>query len=297
MGRSPGSGGVLVTGASSGIGAAVAGELVRRGFAVFGTIRRTGDAPELAELGATPVLMDVTDRPSIAAARALVERVLAGRPLRGVVNNAGIAGAGPLELVPLEDVRRVLDVNVLGVLAVIQVFLPLLKVSRGRIVNVSSVAGRAALPFMGPYAASKFALEGMSDSLRRELLPFGVDVIVIEPGSVRSKIWDKVQAMDLSRYRGTSYERALERFRERALRAVPRLPSADIVARAVARALTARRPRVRVVVSDHPWLERLVLLLPDRVLDRLVGWAVWRSVGVPDEGTRARGPDPGDPPA
>src|SRR6266704_2863483 len=210
--------GVLVTGASSGIGRAVAGELVRRGFTVFGTIRRRDDAASLAALGATPVTLDVTAAATIAAARAQLERALAGQPLAGLVNNAGIPAAGPLELFPLDDLRRVLEVNVIGVVAVTQAFPPLLKASRGRIVNISSVAGRGALPFVGPYAASKFGLEAISDSLRRELLPFGVRVIVIEPGSFKTAIWSKVEAMDLRRYAGTPYESVLERFRRASLR-------------------------------------------------------------------------------
>ena len=270
---------VLVTGASSGIGRAVVGELVRRGFTVFGTIRRRDDAASLAALGATPVTLDVTDAATIAAARAQLERALAGQPLVGLVNNAGIPAAGPLELLPLDELRRVFEVNVVGVVAVTQAFLPLLKAARGRIVNISSLAGRAALPFLGPYAASKFALEAISDSLRRELWPFGVDVIVIEPGNIQSKIWDKVEAMDLTRYRGTPYEAVLTRFRDSALRDGRAAPPADLVARAVRRALTARRPPTRIVVSAHPWLERLAVGLPDRWLDRLMRWTVWGTTG------------------
>ncbi len=270
---------VLVTGASSGIGRAVAGELVRRGFTVFGTIRRRDDAESLAALGATPVTLDVTDAATIAAARAQLERALAGQPLAGLVNNAGIPAAGPLELLPLDELRRAFEVNVVGVVAVTQAFLPLLKAARGRIVNISSLAGRAALPFLGPYAASKFALEAISDSLRRELWPFGIEVIVIEPGNIQSKIWDKVEAMDLTRYRGTPYEAVLARFRERALRDGRAAPPADLVARAVRRALTARRPPTRIVVSAHPWLERLAVGLPDRWLDRLMRWTVWGTTG------------------
>ena len=270
---------VLVTGASSGIGRAVAGELVRRGFTVFGTIRRRDDAAALAALGATPVTLDVTDAATIAAARAQLEHALAGQPLAGLVNNAGIPAAGPLELLPLDELRRVFEVNVVGVVAVTQAFLPLLKAARGRIVNISSLAGRAALPFLGPYAASKFALEAISDSLRRELWPFGIEVIVIEPGNIQSKIWDKVEAMDLTRYRGTPYEAVLARFRDRALRDGRAAPPADLVARAVRRALTARRPPTRIVVSAHPWLERLAVGLPDRWLDRLMRWTVWGTTG------------------
>src|SRR5438093_1841345 len=189
--------GVVVTGASTGIGAAIARDLSGRGFRVFGTVRRAEDEAALERAGVTAVRMDVTDPTSIARAREQVERALAGAPLEGLVNNAGIPAAGPLELFPLDELRRVLEVNLVGVLAVTQAFLPLLKASRGRIVNMSSIAGLGALPFMGPYAASKFALEAMSDSLRRELLPFGVRVIVIEPGSFKTAIWSKVEAMDL----------------------------------------------------------------------------------------------------
>jgi NAD(P)-dependent dehydrogenase (short-subunit alcohol dehydrogenase family) len=269
-------GGVLVTGASSGIGAAIARELVVRGFRVFGTIRRPEDEAALADAGAASIRMDVTDTASIAAARAAIERALAGRPLVALVNNAGIPSAGPLELVPLAELRRVLEVNLIGVVAVIQAFLPLLKASRGRIVNISSLAGRTALPFLGPYAASKFGLEAISDSLRRELSPFGVCVVVIEPGNIQSKIWDKVEAMDLGPYRGTPYERVLERFRTEALRGGRRAPPATIVARAAWRALSDRRPPTRIVVSAHSWIEGLIVRMPDRILDWVIRRMVWK---------------------
>jgi len=282
-------GAVLVTGASSGIGAAIVRELALRGCVVFGTIRRAQDAAGVAALGATPVTMDVTDAGAIATARADIERALAGRPLAGLVNNAGIPVAGPLELLPLAELRRCLEVNVIGVVAVTQAFLPLLKRAHGRIVNISSVSGRAALPFMGPYAGSKFALEGLSDSLRRELLPFGVDVIVVQPGSVQSKIWDKVEAMDLSPYRGTRYGPALERFRDQALRGARRAPSPDGVARAVAKALTARRPPTRMLVTDYALLTRLMFGLPDRWIDWLIGRTVWGKAGKGERGKGTRG--------
>jgi NAD(P)-dependent dehydrogenase (short-subunit alcohol dehydrogenase family) len=274
------SSGVVVTGASSGIGAAIARHLAGRGFRVFGTIRQPEDGAALQGDGITPVRMDVTDTESIARARAEIERALAGAPLAGLVNNAGIPAAGPLELIPLEEFRRVLEVNVIGVLAVTQAFLRLLKAARGRgrIVNISSVAGRSVLPFMGPYAASKFALEAVSDALRRELRPFGVAVTVIEPGSFQSRIWDKVEAMDLGRYRGTPYEQVLERFRQAALRGAERAPPPDKVARAVGRALTARRAPIRVVVTPHGWIERIWLWLPDRWMDWLIHRAVWRAM-------------------
>ena len=247
-------GGVVVTGASTGIGAAIARHLAERGFRVFGTVRRAEDEVALARDGVTPVRMDVTDTASIMRARGEVERALGITPLIALVNNAGIPAAGPLELFPLDELRRVLEVNLIGVVAVTQAFLPLLKVSRGRIVNISSVAGRGALPFLGPYAASKFGLEAISDSLRRELSPFGVRVIVIEPGSFKTAIWRKVEAMDLRRYAGTPYEGVLERF---------------------------RRPMLRVMVTPHGWLDRIPLWIPDRWLDWLTYRLLWRGVRLP----------------
>ena len=271
--------GVVVTGASSGIGAAIARDLAARGFRVFGTVRREQDGTPLEAAHVVPVLMDVTDAVSIARARDEVSRALAGAPLAGLVNNAGIPSAGPLELVPLDQLRHVLEVNLVGAVAVTQAFLPLLKAARGRIVNISSVAGRGALPFMGPYAASKFALEGASDSLRREMLPFGVRVIVVEPGSVQSRIWEKVERWDLSRYRGTPYERVLERFRDLALRSGQRGLPAERVAHAVAKALTARRPPLRILVVESALGYRLMELLPDRLMDWLIERVLWKKAG------------------
>ena len=273
--------GVVVTGASTGIGAAIARHLAGRGFRVFGTVRRAEDEVALARDGVTPVRMDVTDTASIMRARGEVERALGTTPLIALVNNAGIPAAGPLELFPLDELRRVLEVNLIGVVAVTQAFLPLLKVSRGRIVNISSVAGRGALPFVGPYAASKFGLEAISDSLRRELLPFGVRVIVIEPGSFKTAIWSKVEAMDLRPYAGTPYESVLARFRRASLRGAERAPPPDKVARAVWRALKARRPPLRVMVTPHGWLDRIPLWIPDRWLDWLIFRFLWRGVRLP----------------
>ena len=273
-------GGVVVTGASSGIGAAIARDLAARGYRTFGTVRRPEDRAALDAAGVTPVDLDVTDTASVQRARGEVEQRLDAGGLVGLVNNAGVPAAGPLELLPLDELRRVLEVNVVGVVAVTQAFLPLLKTTRGRIVNISSVAGRGALPFMGAYAASKFALEAVSDSLRRELLPFGVDLVVIEPGSIQTKIWDKIEAMDLSPYRGTAYEPVLMRFRNAALRGAKTAPPPELVAQAVARALRARRPPTRILVAAHPWVERLVIRLPDRWMDWLIKRALWRAASV-----------------
>ncbi len=269
-------GGVIVTGTSTGIGDATARELARHGFRVFGTVRQSAQAGGLREAGVTPVLMDVTDPAAIARARDTVVAALGGEPLVGLVNNAGIAAGGPLELLPLEELRKVFEVNVLGVVAVTQAFLPELRRARGRVVNISSVSGRLATPFAGPYCASKFALEAISDSLRRELLPSGVDVIVIQPGSIRTPIWEKAARTDVDRYRGTIYERALNLVKEHATRRSQRGLAAEVVARAVVEALTARQPRTRMLVVRGLLRTRLLRLLPDRWIDRAAARVVWR---------------------
>src|ERR671915_2319963 len=181
------SGTVLVTGASSGIGEATALHLKELGFDAVAAVRKNEDAERLAGRGLRTVKLDVTDVDSIDAAR----DELAGGPLAGLVNNAGIAVAAPLEYLPLDQLRDQLEVNLVGQLAVTQRFLPALRAGRGRIVNVSSIGGRVALPLLGAYHASKFALEAISDTLRRELRSQGVDVIVIEPGGVKTPIWRK----------------------------------------------------------------------------------------------------------
>jgi NAD(P)-dependent dehydrogenase (short-subunit alcohol dehydrogenase family) len=264
-------GGVLVTGASTGIGAAITRQLAKQGFEVFGTVRRPADGQSLETAGVTPVLMDVTDVESIACARQVVAETLGGRPLRGLVNNAGIATGGPVELVPLDEVRGVFEVNVLGVVAVTQAFLPLLRAARGRIVNISSLSSRVALPFVGAYAASKSAVEGLSDSLRRELADAGVRVVVVQPGTVRTPIWDKLAAVDHDRFRGSVYEEPLRRVRELALAGGSQGLPPEAVARAVGAALTARRPPTRIVVARGSYLaRRVVYLLPGRWIDHLI---------------------------
>lgn len=267
---------MVVTGASTGIGAATVRLLAERGFRVFGTVRRAKDATSVEESGAVPVTLDVTYMPGIERARDTVERSLHGDPLVALVNNAGVPSVGALEYLELDVLRKALEVNVVGAVAVTQAFLPLLRSAKGRVVNISSVSARMALPFAGPYAASKAAMEAISDSLRRELLPTGVDVVVIQPGSVRTAIWEKIEAEDLTRYAGTVYEPALARLREAALKSGARgLPPED-VAQAVLRAITARKPPTRIlVVGKGRFFQRIVRLLPDRLLDWLVGRRIW----------------------
>jgi NAD(P)-dependent dehydrogenase (short-subunit alcohol dehydrogenase family) len=266
---------VVVTGASSGIGLDACRELAARGFRVFGTVRRAEDEAAVQAAGATALRLDVTSRPSIQAAREQVTKLLEGAALAGLVNNAGISGAGPIELADLDEFRTMFEVNALGAVAVTQEFLPLLKAGRGRVVNVSSVSGRIAPPFMAPYAASKFALEAISDCMRHELRPFGIDVVVIQPGVVHTPIWKKGAARDLGPVRGTVYEKPLTSLRDGAAGVDERAMPPSRVSRAILRGLTARRPPARIPVVRSRALYALQALVPDRVRDRRIARRVW----------------------
>jgi NAD(P)-dependent dehydrogenase (short-subunit alcohol dehydrogenase family) len=252
----------LVTGASSGIGAACVRRLEGSGWRVFAGVRATGDAP-----AGTEVLLDVTSPKQIHDA---AERI--GK-LDALVNNAGIAIAMPLEFLPLDELRRQLDVNVTGQIAVTQAFLPQLRRSRGRIVFVGSIAGKSALPFLGAYAASKHALEAIADTLRVELRPFGVAVSLVEPGTIRTPIWTKSAALAESlahaapRELGELYGERVDAFGRVARERGARGGSADEVALAIEEALTQERPRTRKLVGRDAKLRSGVERLPDRVRD------------------------------
>nr|WP_284701138.1 SDR family NAD(P)-dependent oxidoreductase [Rhodoplanes tepidamans] len=260
----------MVTGASTGIGRAVTMRLLAAGWTGFATVRRVEDAPP----GVTALLADVTDPPSLDAARQTVEQALAGRRLAALVVNAGIALPGPLLHQPLDEIRRTFEVNVLGAVATVQAFVPLmLPVGDGsaRIVAISSVSGKIAAPLVGAYAASKHALEALCDSLRRELMLHGVDVAIVEPGPIATPIWDKGLEFGGTRYAETPYRDTVAamttHFADSVAHALPATRVADVVLEA----LTARRPRSRYVVTARPLTDfRLPRLLPDRLLDRLI---------------------------
>jgi len=266
---------VVVTGASTGIGRATAVHLAARGFRVFASVRKSKDAEELP--GATPLTLDVTDADSVRDASETVSRALGDAALAGLVNNAGIAVSGPLEFVEISDIRRQFEVNLFGQIAVTQAFLPLLRRGGGgRIVNMSSISGRIAAPFLGPYSMSKFGLEAFSDALRRELEPFGIQVSVVEPGAIRTPIWEK--GVDSSRERIARmperarelYGRRLEQLTNLAQEMAESGAAAEEVANAVHHALVARRPKTRYLVgADAKLTAKLAWLLPDRALDRL----------------------------
>jgi NAD(P)-dependent dehydrogenase (short-subunit alcohol dehydrogenase family) len=268
------SGTVLVTGASTGIGEASALHLRELGFDVIGAVRKDEDAERLEGQGLRTVRLDVTDAAQIAAAR----DGLGDAPLAGLVNNAGIAVASPLEFIPIDRLREQLEVNLIGQIAVTQAFLPALRRENGRIVMMSSIGGRVALPLVGAYNASKFGLEGASDALRRELRPQGVDVILIEPGGVRTPIWKKgARVADEIQADGPAegerlYGRMIEKVRAET-RKIDEERGSDPreVAEAVGTALTADRPRARYLVGrDAKSRAVMARVLPARVMDRLI---------------------------
>ena len=275
-----GKGSVVVTGASTGIGWAVTQVLTQRGFHVFGSVRKAADAERLtAAFGAavTPLVFDVTDEAAVRAAARTVEATLDGRPLAGLVNNAGIAVAGPLLHLPVDEWRKQLEVNLTGVVITTQAFAPLVGARLpaagrpGRIVNIGSVGGRNANPFMAPYCATKFGLEGLSESLRRELLPFGVDVIVVAPGAVATPIWDKADETDTSAYADTVYAPALDRLRAYMLSIGKNGLPPERIGEAVHTALTTPKPKVRYTITPQPMQMLMADVLPKRTLDRIVG--------------------------
>jgi NAD(P)-dependent dehydrogenase (short-subunit alcohol dehydrogenase family) len=255
----------LVTGASSGIGAATAARLARSGWRVVAGVRRPGAAPE----GTEEIRLDVTDPEEIAAAAARVDE------LDALVNNAGIAIAMPLEFVPLEELRHQLEVNLIGQVAVTQAFLPALRRTRGRVVFVGSIAGKSALPFLGPYAASKHALEAVADSLRLELRPWGIRVSIVEPGSIRTPIWTRGAAKAdelLAANEGRAaelYGQRIAAFRRIAARRGAGGAPAERVAKTVEATLTAERPRTRFLVGGDAHIRAGVERLPDRARDRV----------------------------
>jgi len=277
---------VVVTGASTGIGRACALRLDRLGFLVFAGVRRDADGKALkkaSKSGLTPLLIDVTEKASITAAASAVDNAVGEEGLAGLVNNAGIAVPGPLEFLPLDDLRSQMEVNVIGQVAVTQSFLPLLRKGQGRIVNIGSIGGRMATPFLGAYAASKFAMEALTDSLRMELKPWGISVSIIEPGSIDTRMWEKGQdAADVLLEKlppegHKFYDPAVNAMRKAAEKTAREAIPPSAVAKAVVHALTSDKPKTRYVVGTDARIQAVVArLVPDRMRD----WLVAREMGL-----------------
>lgn len=273
---------VVITGASTGIGAACALHLDRLGFTVFAGVRKSEDGEALQKDSSdrlVPIELDVTDFTSIERSQVLVSKSCVSHGLYGIINNAGIAVVGPVEAVPIADLRQQLEVNVIGQVAVTQAFLPLVRQARGRIVNMGSIAGLSTMPLMGPYSASKFALEAITDALRLEVQQWGIHVAIIEPGAIATPIWNKsaIEAAEreaaIETELRTLYKPVVAAVRKVVGDASKRAISPDAVAKVVAEALTAPTPKTRYRVGTDAKLRALMVkLLPDRISDKLLTW-------------------------
>jgi NAD(P)-dependent dehydrogenase (short-subunit alcohol dehydrogenase family) len=270
---------VVITGASTGIGWATTKLLLDRAFRVFGSVRKQADADRLkAQFGPnfTPLTFDVTDEAAVLAAAREVRAALNGETLAGLVNNAGIAVAGPVLELAADEFRHQMNVNVIGPIISTQAFGPLLgsdlslKGPKGRIVMISSVAGKNGNPLTAAYTASKHAIEGLSESLRREMMLFGIDVVIIAPGAVKTPIWSKAEQVDISAYKNSPYFPALERIRKFMLQLGETGLPAEKIAEAIAEALTSAHPKVRYQLTPDPMRHLMTAVLPKRMLDKII---------------------------
>jgi NAD(P)-dependent dehydrogenase (short-subunit alcohol dehydrogenase family) len=267
---------VLVTGASTGIGRATALRLDAAGWQVFAGVRKESDADSLRDAGSeriAPLILDITDAGQIATAAAQVEAESEGG-LDGLVNNAGVAIPGPLETLAIDDFRRQIEVNMTSHVAVTQALLPAIRTARGRIVFISSIGGRVALPLTGAYHAAKFGIEAVGDVFRQELRPWGVSVSIVEPGSIDTPIWERGErtADELATpEREGLYGKAIESYRKVVRETAERGIAPEKAVKAIEHALTARRPRARYLVGfEAKLLARAKLLIPTPIFDRIV---------------------------
>jgi NAD(P)-dependent dehydrogenase (short-subunit alcohol dehydrogenase family) len=272
-------GSVLITGASTGIGAACAVGLAKRGYSVYAGVRKSEDGDRLkgeADENLVPLILDVTQPETIDAARKSIEAAVGARGLRCLFNNAGISVNGPLEFLPIDDLRWQLEVNVVGQLAVTQAFLPLLRQAKGRIITTGSVGGFVTTPILGPYCMSKYAMEAFSDALRIELKPQGIEVVLLEPAAIATEIWDKGTQEALA-YEENPPPGFLERYgafvegvKKFAAEGKQHAHPPRVVLDAVVHALESPKPKTRYVMGDGAGQRKLLRRLPDRLRDRLI---------------------------
>lgn len=272
---------IVITGASTGIGFATTQALIKKGHRVFGSVRKEADANRLKEtLGKNfePLLFDVTNPESVKKEAQRVQEMVGDKGIFALINNAGIAVAGPMMHLPVEDLRWQLEVNVLGLLTTTQAFLPLLGAKKncphppGRVINISSVAGKFANPFMGAYAASKHAVEAISGSLRIELQLYGIDVVVIGPGVVKTPIWDKAEEISLDQYENTDYDKSGKRFLKFILKVSKKGYEQDKFGSMLADIVESKNPKPRYpLVYNKFYNWTLPRLMPTRTLNKIIG--------------------------
>jgi NAD(P)-dependent dehydrogenase (short-subunit alcohol dehydrogenase family) len=287
------SGAVVVTGASTGIGRATALLLDQKGYRVFAGVRKQADAKSIEEDGSerlTPITIDVTEESSIASAKDEVHRAIGEDGLVGLVNNAGVGDGGPVETMDLDVLRNVLEVNLVGQVAVTQAFLPLIREAPGTIVFIASIGGRIASPFMSPYNTSKFAVEALGESLRQELAPWNIDVVVIEPGSIDTPIWSKGaetiddQKSGMSETEKRLYSKQLDRMEEVLTETASRGIAPEKVATVIHNAISSENPKHRYLVGrDAKIAARLKGTLPDRTFKKLIDRQIKMPTDVPSK--------------
>jgi NAD(P)-dependent dehydrogenase (short-subunit alcohol dehydrogenase family) len=281
---------ILITGVSTGIGYELVKVFAQGGYKVFGSLRKPEDAEKLSdEFGATfhPLIFDVTDEKAINAAISEVRKSIGDEGLSGLINNAGIAIGGPVMHTPVEDYRRQFEVNLFGVVAVTKAFLPMLGAVKnyaktpGKIINVSSVSGQIAYPFLGPYCASKFALEGFSQVLRRELLLYGIDVIVIGPGAVKTPIWKKSKTVSPEML-DSDYAPALSIFTSQLKKNVQNAIESGDLAQSILNVFMKKHPKTRYTFQSSMFFRYILpkYFIPPRILDKLIRKMFgWKQVG------------------
>lgn len=275
---------IVITGASTGIGLACAIDLDRRGYKVFAGVRKEADAQKLREKGSErlkPLFLDVTDTTSIVEAVSIVGNTLSGAGLDALINNAGIAIVGPLECLPMHQMQRQFDINFFGQIATTQAFLPLIRKAKGRIINMSSLGGCSSAPIFGIYSASKFALEAISDTWRVELRPWGIKVVLIEPGAVQTPLWEKTrretinQSNDLRESTKHLYSSLVEYTQQLMDNLENKAITVQAVAESVYKALRARHPKARYLIGPEArqrvWTERLPIRTRDRIIAGMYG--------------------------
>jgi NAD(P)-dependent dehydrogenase (short-subunit alcohol dehydrogenase family) len=279
---------IVVTGASTGIGEACVMRFDRPGWRVFGTVRSERDASAMRDKFSErviPVRLDVTDAQTIEAAAKTLTASLGDIGLAGLVNNAGIGIGGPLEFLPIDQLREQLEVNVIGQIAVMQALMPLLRKGNGRIVYMGSISGRGSTPFLAPYAISKYALEAIADAQRLELRPWGMHVSLIEPGTIKTPIWEKTLAW--AEQSIASYPEHVQQLYGKYLQVIVKtlqaskdggIPASK-VADVVHHAVTAKRPKNRYLVGPDAHLRVVIEALPDWLRDRLIWSAIERMAG------------------
>ena len=280
---------LMVTGASSGIGLACVATAIQHGWHAFAGVRTPTDAERIHQhfgTNVTPLILDVCDTETIAAAALDVRTKLAGKTLNGLVNNAGVAIAGPMLHIPLDEVRQQFEINFFGQISVTQAFAPLLGTDHtlqgphGRIINISSLGGKLGAPYLAPYVSSKHALEGWSECLRRELLMYGIDVIIVGPGAIATPIWTKAEQLNINQYADTDYAPHITQYHTKLVaKGVHGLP-ATRVGDLIMHALSTTRPKTRYALAPNILMDWwLPQLLPKRWVDRLAA----KAYGLPDE--------------